>query len=372
MKTKSAFVFQRGKAWYVGWREPSGKQCRQSFGSETGAKTKAKLFAGKKTGELLETISDGYSAKTWDTFVSEYTDRILATKRKSTRVVYANALAHYKRICKPTKTTDITTAAVDLYIATRSKESGKTGSPVSPATINKELRALRALANIALDWKYLKDKPKFRWASEPESDPTFVSQADFEAFYASCDAATRPVLPNIDTADWWRAFLLFASMTGWRVSEILALLREDLDLKDGIAITRAADNKGKRTVRVPLHPMIVEHLEALNGFSPEVFAWPHEETAIYDQLHLIQTKAGVAKKCTKDHTHNDSCKWFGFHDFRRGFASLNAGSLSASELQTLMRHQNYTTTQKYIAMGAQNRDSVVAKLSVPNLKRGAS
>lgn len=41
MKTKCAFVFQRGKAWYVGWREPSGKQCRQSFGSEVGAKTKA-------------------------------------------------------------------------------------------------------------------------------------------------------------------------------------------------------------------------------------------------------------------------------------------------------------------------------------------
>lgn len=367
MKSRKAWVFQRGQSWYVGWYELDGSRKTKSFGK---TKTKANNFAAKKGGELVDGVSDGFTIKPWKTFIADYIERKLKLTRPGSQVVYKNAIDHYERICKPQKTTDLTTESIDKFIAARSKEPGKTGSPVSPASINKELRVLRAVSNVAKDWKQLREAPKFAWLDEIDNDPTFVNQSEFEAFYAACDAATRPVLPNIDTADWWRAFLVFAAMTGWRVSEILKLLREDLDLREGIAITRAADNKGKKTVRVPLHPLIVDHLEGLKGFTPEVFSWPHEETAIYDQLHLIQTKAGVSKKCTKNHEHNDSCKWFGFHDFRRGFASINAGSLSASELQTLMRHQNYTTTQKYIAMAAQNRDSVVSKLAVPKLKIG--
>ena len=369
MKSRKAWVFQRGDSWYVGWYELDGSRKTKSFGT---TKTKANNFAAKKGGELVDGVSDGFATKTWASFVDAYKERKLSLKRAGTQVVYQTAIEHYARICKPSKTSDLTTEAIDKYIAARSKETGKTGGPVSASTINKELRVLRALANVAKDWKQLREAPKFAWAEESENEPTFVSQEHFESMYAACGAATRPVLPNIDTADWWRAFLIFASMTGWRVSEILKLLRDDLDLKEGFAITRAKDNKGKKTVKVPLHPLIVDHLETLKGFTLEVFHWPHEETAIYDQLHAIQTKAGIQKKCTKDHVHSESCKWFGFHDFRRGFASLNAGSLSASELQTLMRHQNYTTTQKYIAMAAQSRESVVSKLAVPTLKKAGS
>ena len=42
---------------------------------------------------------------------------------------------------------------------------------------------------------------------------------------------------------WWQALLVFNYMTGWRISEPLALRREDLDLEAGTAITRHADNK---------------------------------------------------------------------------------------------------------------------------------
>ena len=46
------------------------------------------------------------------------------------------------------------------------------------------------------------------------------------------------------------ALLVFAYMTGWRISDMLALRREDLDLEGGYAITRAEDNKGDRDDRV--------------------------------------------------------------------------------------------------------------------------
>lgn len=368
MKTRSAWVFQRGNTWNVGWYEPDGSRRSKSFAD---SKTKANKFCTKKSAELLDGVSEGFCSKPWQTFIDAYTTRKLSLIRPGTRTVYNNALEHFRRICEPDRTVDLTTEAIDLYIATRAAESGKTGSKVSTSTINKELRVLRAVANVAKDWKYLREVPKFNWMQEEERDPTFVSQDDFERLYRSCNAATRPELPNVSAADWWRAFLVFASMTGWRVGEILKLTRDDLDLKNGFAITRAKDNKGKKTVKVPLHSIVVDHLELLKGFTVEVFRWPHEETAIYDQLHMIQDQAGIVKKCTRDHEHTESCKYFGFHDFRRGFASLNAGNLSASELQTMMRHQDYNTTRKYIAMAAQSREQVVTKLAVPQLRKDA-
>lgn len=50
-------------------------------------------------------------------------------------------------------------------------------------------------------------------------------------------------------------------MTGWRISELLAVRRDAVDLDKGIA--EAEDNKGGREERVKLHPIVVEHLRRL-------------------------------------------------------------------------------------------------------------
>jgi len=81
-----------------------------------------------------------------------------------------------------------------------------------------------------------------------------------------------------------------------------------------------------------------------------VFNWPHRRKTLWEHLNKIQTKAGLKKVCRKSHVHSEQCQFYGFHDFRRGFATENAGNVSASELQTLMRHSSYATTQRYINM----------------------
>ena len=81
---------------------------------------------------------------------------------------------------------------------------------------------------------------------------------------------------------------MFTYMTGWRISEPLALRRDDLDLDAGEAVTRAADNKGKRDDRVPLHPVVIEHLRAIQTFDDRVFVWEHHKRQLYDELLRIQ------------------------------------------------------------------------------------
>ena len=105
--------------------------------------------------------------------------------------------------------------------AKRRKERGKKpGSLVSPATVNKELRHLRAALKKAKKWKYLAEVPDFDFEREPEKLPTYVSPEHFVLIYRACDKAKLPNDVGVSTADWWRGLLVMAYMTGWRISEL--------------------------------------------------------------------------------------------------------------------------------------------------------
>ena len=56
--------------------------------------------------------------------------------------------------------------------------------------------------------------------------------------------------------------------------------------------------------------------------------------------------------------------WYGFHDFRRAFATLNAQQRDLFELQGLMQHKSLETTREYVAM-ASRLNQTVKNLFVP-------
>jgi len=157
-------------------------------------------------------------------------------------------------------------------------------------------------------------------------------------------------------------------LTGWRISELLAVRREDVDLDKGTAITWSEDNKGKRDEQVKLHPVVVEHLRKLASFEVTQFTWPHDRTTLMHQFVRIQQKAGIQLPCHGKHEHTAACHVYGFHDLRRAFATMNADKLSADALQALMRHQSYLTTQRCINL-ARQLDAAVDRLHVPNFLR---
>jgi integrase len=62
--------------------------------------------------------------------------------------------------------------------------------------------------------------------------------------------------------------------------------------------------------------------------------------------------------------------WYGFHDLRRGFATMNAETMDLFELQALMQHKSLTTTQGYVNM-AKRLQKPVDDLFVPRVRRTA-
>jgi integrase len=163
-------------------------------------------------------------------------------------------------------------------------------------------------------------------------------------------------LPNTP-GDWWRSFLVFAYLTGWRVGAILALKRSDVDLEAGTALSRAESNKGRRDALISLHPMIVGHLKTLTGFSDRMFPWPQSRSVLFRTFGKLQLAAKV-KPATKPR--------YGFHDIRRGFATMNADRLTADVLQETMQHQSYATTKLYINLARQLKPSAL-KVFAPEL-----
>jgi integrase len=358
-------------SWYVGWIDPEGKRRCKSCGPGSRGKKAAEKLRRKREAELLEGTYQSNSKKTWAEFREQYEALVLPGLAVRSRPEVRTAFDHFERLIKPGKVATIKTTTVDSYVAKRRQEAGKKeGDLVSPFTVNKELRHLRAALRKAHRWGYLPAVPYFDLEREPKKLPTYISGEHFAQVYQACESARMPEgLPCLP-ADWWRALIVMGYMTGWRISDMLALRRDDLDLEAGTAITRAEDNKGKRDELVKLHPVVVDHLRKLAGFDPRVFVWNHNRRTLQTEFAKIQEEAKIQLPCTANHKHSRFCHVYGFHDLRRAFATMNADKLTPDALQALMRHKSYQTTQRYINMTRQ-LDAAVAGLHVPEvLKTG--
>jgi integrase len=360
-------------SWYVSWIDPEGNRRCKSCGPGIDGQRNAEKLRRKIEAQLLTGTYQGESRARWADFRKEWAAKVGAVMEPSTRELTIDALNHFERLVGPVKTYFITGRHIDHYKALRCKERGRRkGSTVSPATVNKELRHIRAVLAVGKDWGYLPAVPRFRMLREPGKLPRYVTGDHFAAIYGACDSARLPAgLPNATPADWWRAVLVTAYMTGWRIGDITGMRREDLDLDAATVINRWDDSKGKRDSLVKLHPVVVDHLRRLPGFGPCVMPWDHSERTIYDEFARIQEAAGLHLACREKHEHNRHCHVYGFHDLRRAFATMNADKLTPDALQALMRHKSYQTTQRYINMSRQ-MDAAVAGLHVPEVLRKAN
>jgi integrase len=345
-------------SWYVGWLDPEGKRRGKSCGPGARGQDLAEKFRKKVEAELLTGTYQSNINKTWAEFRKEYDAKVHEGMEPGTREQSVYALDHFERIVKPVRMRSLSTRAVAEYVARRRTErGGKPGSLVSPATINKELRHVRAALKRAAKWKYLAEVPDFEFLKEMKKLPTYVPPEHFAQLYQACDQAKRPAGLHYPAADWWRGLLMTAYMTGWRVGSILALRRMDVDLDAGTALSRAKENKGKRDQLIVLHPVVIEHLRKLPSFGPVFFPWDHGRRQLFEEFEHLQQAAGV-RPAGKER--------YGFHDLRRAFATLNADRLTPDALQVLMQHQDYQTTQRYINMARQLKPAA-QNLFVPDV-----
>lgn len=356
-------------SFYVGWIDYDGRQRCKSFGPGDKGRDRANAHRAVIENQLAEGSYKTIARKTWAQFREEYEEKILPSKAARTQEEIRSALTTFERITRPVKMAAIKTKTIDDFVAKRRLEPGKKkGAATSNATINKLLRTLKAALHVAHEWEYVHEVPKFKTLRELEEIPLYVTPEHFTAIYQSCQHATRPTGASYSPADWWRALTVFCYMTGWRIGQVLALRREDVDLKSGQATSRAKDNKGKRDTSIPLPAVVADHLKMIQGFDSVVFPWNHNKTILYKDFAAIQEAAGIRLECHEQHEHTRFCRVYGFHDFRRAFATMNADKLTEDTLRNLMQHRSISTTKRYIAV-ARQLDAAVENLYVPEVLR---
>jgi integrase len=381
---RRAWVFQDPKQkakvgdkcpWSVGWYDPAGKRRSKSIGS----KSSADKYCRKVEGEMAAGLYADRKRTKWADFRKQFADVVLATQAESTAAEYVNALDSFERVAKPVYMDTISTATIDTFTAKRRRENARLPNPrkeskpaagaaskrpktkpepaaprnVAPATVNKELRHIRAALRKATKWGLISVAPDFTMLRESQRDPYYIDDATFAKLYAACDKMTKPDGQGYTAADWWKALLCFAYLTGWRIGEILDLRRADLDLDAAVAKVDADSTKGRRDARVELHPVVIEHVRAILGFETHVFHWPHHARTLWADFKALKAAAGVSFAGA-------------FHRFRFGFANANVDTIPADLLQRLMRHQSAQTTRHYInAAERMKRSGVGERIHVP-------
>ena len=333
-------------SWYVGWVDPAGKRKGKSCGPGLEGSRNAEKLRKRLEAELSTGTYEDTSRATWAEFRERYAELVLDGMGRNNRRETVGALDHFERLLKVKKIASVGSSNIVLYVARRRKERGsRKGSLTSPATINKELRHLRAVFRKAKKLGFLASAPDFDFLREPKKLPTWIPPDHLAQLYEACAVARHPSGQPYAAADWWRSLLVFGYMTGWRIGSILALERAEVDLDAGTAFSLHEDNMGGRDQVISLPPLVVERLKRIKSFDRLFFPWDQHERTLYEHFALIQDAAGVKPARGKER--------YGFHDLRRAFATLNAGRLSADVLQALMQHQSYTTTQRYIDLARQ-------------------
>src|SRR6266511_3645958 len=159
-------------SWYVNWIDPAGKRRCKSCGPGKEGERAAEKYREKVQSQLNTGTYDETARKTWEAFRKEYESKIAEGMDVPTRRLTLEAVENFQRLVKPARMVGIRTQTIDDFIRKRGKEPGrKPGSTLSPATVNKELRHLRAVLNVACEWKYLEETPKFRMLKEPKKLP---------------------------------------------------------------------------------------------------------------------------------------------------------------------------------------------------------
>ena len=138
--------------------------------------------------------------------------------------------------------------------------------------------------------------------------------------------------------------------------ELLTLLWDDVHLDDGYLVVRGDEAKGKRDDRIPLNPIVSDHLRVIQDVGLCVFEWDGSEWALLDEFRFIQKQAGVDSN-------------YGFHALKKSCETLNAPRMTEAELNKFMRHTSVETTRAYY----QNRDEIMRgateKVYVPGVAR---
>jgi integrase len=221
---------------------------------------------------------------------------------------------------------------------------------LSPATADHNIKLIRRMLNLAVQWEFLEKNPLVRIA-------LFNVDNQIEN-YLDDDAIPRLVaVLKVHPKKVIALLLMFLLSTGARKASAMYAKWEEVDLVNCVWRIPASNSKSKKVATVPLNDSAIWVLEQLRTEGMSGYIFVHEVTkkpyvAIEKTWYEIRKLAGIS----------DSVR---IHDLRHTYASMLVTSgRSLYEVQTILNHSTPTITMRYAHLSAKTLHAAANAASV--------
>ncbi len=293
-------------------------------------------------------------------FVSDFLKYVSGNFSKGTLATYRATLKNFISIIGDVPLSFVTPQHFDTYkterlkalkLGTNKKVKPVTIETVRPVTVNIELRNLRACFNTALRWKLISSNPfsGLKLVPVPEQSPVFFSRTDFQK------------LLNAIETKWLKEIVIFAVLTGMRISEIVNLRWQDVDLQKRIIQIQSnptfKTKQGRKRV-LPVNNTAFSLLEAKHGKDTSEYVFTLNGKKILEDWLSHSFKQAVRDAKLQDGRLH-------FHSLRHTFASwLVQDGVSLYEVQKLLGHSSSAVTQVYSHLAPEQLHDTVNRLNI--------
>ncbi len=326
-------LYKRGKVYWIAIRD-KGKLCRES--TETTSREDAEHFLTSRRkqirdGEIIEAkkrknnrfaeLAKDYLK--WAERQKSYRDKRLLVKQLVER--FGNL-----------KVRDLNTKIIEQWQSEQLKCN-------KPATANRKLTVLKHMINKGTDWEMateetLKQVRKVKLLKENNTRLRFLTVEECQTLIDYCASHLKPIVT-------------VALHTGMRLSEILNLKWEQVDLKHGFILLDTTKNGERR--EIPIDNTLIKMFNNMpRGFeSKYVFAGKDG-----DPYKSVKRSFSTALKKAE-------IRDFKFHDLRHTFAShLVMAGVDITSVKELLGHKSLSMTMRYSHLSPSHKRKAVNKL----------
>lgn len=325
------------RVWYSDIRI-AGKRVRRPLSTD-------KEVALEKLRELNQERDEakygtGVNAITWARFKVKYLAYADGSKAKETAKRDRAALSSLEKFERVERLVDITPEFLERWKGIRRKDGR------GPATINRDLSAVKALMRKAKEWGYLKewDGSTVKYLQETPNRLLFYSPEELGRLLTVCKSRYSAFYD-------WETICLLGARAGLRRSEIHWLAWEDVDLKRGtISVTpkQGWQPKTGEQRHIPIAADLQRRLLRLKRPT---------EWVIGERPSTAVMSAFFAKICRKAKLRGS------LHTLRHTFAShLVQNGVDLYTVSKLLGHSDPNMSKKYAHLAPKTYEDAVAKL----------
>ncbi len=329
----------RTQFWYLRWFEETPEGVKERWKSTRKVlKREAEVLRSQLERELEEGGGRSQRSLTWKQFQEDFLESHTRRKPGSTLKTYRTSLEVFGKLANVRQVSEVDFGCLEDFVKSRLK------SGAAPATVNRDLRHVRAALKWAERRKFIDKAPDFHglFVREELKNPVVVPREDFAAMVAALKSENLKL--KTASPDWWKIFLYLSYYLGLRRNETLSLTWSDVSLETMEVRVMAATSKGRRERMVPIAPEIRNLLQQWKqqypsaGLKSPVLPWDHDSYfPLYGDWHAIQTAGGIPE---------------GQHYVPKNFRSTCASDLIASNVPTVvvkdfLGHATVATTETY-------------------------